>query len=118
LNNTARIFIPKKVEPAPAPAPVKGPQKPTRILGSVYYLCPYCRADVHVPYATSCPNCKLKFNHPEKQAFITKIEPEEFRKINKPLQPGQRPFLGPSGKKILRYQKEDLDEAINFLINS
>ena len=116
--NTARIFIPKKVEPQKEP--VKVIKKPSNVFsGTVVYLCPYCNFITGAPYIRSCPECGLKFNNPKRVTFNDKVSPEQVKNLlPEPLQPGQRPFLGPRGKKILRYQKEDLDKAIDFLINS
>jgi len=116
--NTARIFIPRKVEPQKEP--VKVPKKPSQVFsGTVVYLCPYCNFNVGAAYIKQCTNCGLRFKNAQRVVFKQSLTPAQVRNVlDDPLQPGQRPFLGPSGKKILRYQKEDLDEVIDFLIKS
>jgi hypothetical protein len=61
----------------------------------------------------------LRFKNAQRVVFKQKLNPAQVRNVlDDPLEPGQRPFLGPRGKKILRYSKEDIDEAIDFLIKS
>jgi len=116
--NTARIFIPKKVEPQKEP--VKVIKKPSNVFsGSIAYLCPYCNFNVGVDYVKQCSNCGLRFEDAHRYFFKSQLSSEQMQAfLPKVLSKGQRPFLGPRGKKILRYQKEDLDEVIDFLINS